>query len=163
MSALQRSGDTCHFRQSFDPMSDDFMSTKTTDLSPQCQSLGRAFFQAICFAMLCMALLPLAFWMGMLAFAIRVAIFTGHWPYYGHPDPKFIPGWFYTPLNNWLDVIVAIVFLCVVPTLFLIWIKRRFEWQRWIWISILVIPVGWLAAFGVGVLDPFGVIDWFMD
>src|SRR5690606_36140810 len=41
--------------------------------------------------LLAVSALPLTWLSSLYFFAVRAAFYLGHWPYYGHPDPKDLP------------------------------------------------------------------------
>jgi hypothetical protein len=116
------------------------------------------------------AILPLACYAVMLAYACYAAAVVGHWPFYAHPDPKELP-------VRTLLHIVAIVMLIgalsvlLLPVSYTIWrsamkLKDRTVPKHRTWVLLYAAGgIIWLLDFAAvhGRLPWRSLIDWIID
>lgn len=131
-------------------------------LSPRGEQIVSAMLYSVVASILLVAWLPTANWIVPVVAAIRVWLWQGFWPHYGHPDPKDLPQHF-GPIPEWVEYAVplaAVVALVAIS----IWAMRHALPKRWwLWASLLVWPLAWAAAFAVMLADPGGIFEWFFD
>lgn len=95
-------------------------------------------------------------------FALRAALFLGHWPSYNNPDPKNLPDEFH-PQTEFLMSVIPIVVSVGVTCLFATLMARLAPRSRRIVNSVFAgILFGFLSYMMIGA-DPFGVLNWLMD
>jgi hypothetical protein len=109
-----------------------------------------------------LAALPYAGLAWLYTFALRAAIFLGHWPSYDNPDPKNLPDRF-GPQTEFLELVIPMFASIGVTWLFVSQARRFTTWyQRFefaAWVTILL----WLVAFLLLGGDPAGVRNWIAD
>jgi hypothetical protein len=93
--------------------------------------------------------------------AFRAAIYLGHWPYYGHPDPKDLPDDFQPP--EVLEVIIPGVVFVVSTTLIQMVVGYVGLPRRRLMYSLSILGTLWFSSFVILLADPFGVMEWIMD
>jgi hypothetical protein len=105
--------------------------------------------------------LPLAFLVLVYTTAARAAIYLGHWPTYGHPDPKDLPEHFRPPeFLKWLiplGSIPLVVGLIVLVVKQLVPLRWRLAISLWILVGL------WAWSIVLLFLDPAGVLEWLVD
>ncbi len=108
------------------------------------------------------AALPFILLASLYTFAFRAALFLGHWPYYGHPNPKDLPDHF-----NWqtefLDFLIPTSVSVALTFLFVTQVMRFATWPRRLEFAVLTATLLWLFASLVLVGDPAGVMNWIWD
>ena len=108
------------------------------------------------------ALLPYVWWVWVLVHAFRASRHVGHWPKYGNPDPKDLPG----TLNGspaaleyllpWLAYALALGALG--------WMLGRAKTTRIrLVLSSTLIPILWAAWILLLQADPLGIMEWIFD
>ena len=116
------------------------------------------------------ALLPLACYAVMFAYACYGAAVVGHWPYYAHPDPKELP------LRTLLYVVTIIMLIGALSVLLLpigyaVWrlvlkLKDRAVPKHRTWVLLYAVGAAvWIIDFvGVRVRMPWrSLIEWMID
>ncbi|MEW4570709.1 hypothetical protein AB1L88_22825 [Tautonia sp. JC769] len=104
--------------------------------------------------------LPFALLSSLYFFAVRAAFYLGHWPYYGHPDPKDLPP---DLPCEWLKYAgpPAVLALQVVASRPLV--GRCRDYGGRLLLAFAMFPASLMLCFALLVSDPVGVLDWFMD
>jgi hypothetical protein len=94
--------------------------------------------------------------------AYRASLYLGHWPFYGHPDPKDLPAGFHpsSQLVAYLVPVAAWVLSAIVPGHVIFWRVRR---TLWLIAAIGVVMLIWIASCVIASLNPGGVIEWIID
>jgi hypothetical protein len=93
---------------------------------------------------------------------IRAALYVGHWPYSGQPDPSTMPVDFHPrskPLEFLLPAAVFITVTCLTALLLMRFARGRAR----PWLALLTVPALWALCFGLFILDPLGAFEWIMD
>ena len=98
------------------------------------------------------------------AFALRVAFFVGHWPFYNHPDPKDLPDRFH-PHSELLEFAIPVLISSAATSFLLIVMRSAQSARRPPGISFALAMAFAVAscAIIVLVLDPAGVLKWLVD
>jgi hypothetical protein len=112
--------------------------------------------------MAAIATLPSIWLASLYTEAIRAALYLGHRPYFGHPDPKDLPDNFHPHTKPLGFLIPAAVFVTLTAlTTFLL---LRFPgWRGRLWLAVLVVPSFWALYSFLLCLDPAGVFEWICD
>jgi hypothetical protein len=106
--------------------------------------------------------LPLMLLAWLYTFALRAALFLGHWPSYNNPDPRNLPDEFH-PQTEFLMSVIPIVVSVFMTCLFATLMARLAPRSRRIVDAVFVgIFFGFLSYMMLGA-DPFGVLNWFLD
>jgi hypothetical protein len=108
-----------------------------------------------------LAALPAFFLASVHTFAMRAALFLGHWPSYDNPDPKTLPDRFH-PQSEFLEVLIPVGVSVALTSLFALLIRRV---RSPLSISHALIVGMALAglSFILLILDPAGALNWIMD
>jgi hypothetical protein len=95
-------------------------------------------------------------------FALRAALFLGHWPSYNNPDPKDLPDEFH-PQTEFLMSVIPIVVSVGVTCLFATVMARLAPPSRRVVDAVFTaIFFGFLSYMVLGA-DPFGFLNWLLD
>ena len=108
------------------------------------------------------AALPLTLFGYIHAFAIRAALFLGHWPYFAHPDPKDLPGRFHSQYE-FIDLLIPVMVSVSFTSLFASLVCRFARPSRKIPYAIGMTLTFWVLSLFLLILDPTGVVAWYMD
>ena len=108
------------------------------------------------------AWLPYALWIGCLVYASRASLYLGHWPHYGHPDPKSLPSSLGI-LPEWTDAVVAASVLVILVGLSFRFVARTVPARWWPWATSTMSFVAWSAFIVLASADPCGILDWLLD
>ena len=99
---------------------------------------------------------------GLWIFALRVTRFVGHWPSYGYPDPKDVPAHFHPQTELLESLGPAAAYVAV--TFLLVKIAMRFKtWSRRMDFASLATCTLWVLQVVYLLLDPAGLINWWVD
>jgi hypothetical protein len=105
--------------------------------------------------------LPISFVAVLYTSAARAAVYLGHWPSYGNPDPKDLPEHFSPP--EILELIVPALILCLLTTAVAAFIARYVSPSLRLLIAWSIAVSCWLLSFALIFADPLGVVEWMMD
>ena len=106
--------------------------------------------------------LPLMLLAWLYTFALRAALFLGHWPSYNNPDPKNLPDEFH-PQTEFLMSVIPIIVSVGVTCLFATLMSRFAPRSRRIVDALFAGILFWFLSYMMIGADPFGVLNWFMD
>ena len=107
------------------------------------------------------AALPLSYLTMLYTFALRAALYLGHWPYYGHPDPKDLPEQFDPP--EFLELLIPALAFSFQAVLVVLLVKRFAGSARQLQAAGLIAISLWFLSLTLFLSDPVGVLDWIMD
>ncbi|MBK1879458.1 hypothetical protein JIN87_21410 [Pelagicoccus mobilis] len=109
--------------------------------------------------------MPLWAYLSLVGFALVSMGVYGHWPYYGHPDPKELEMPFLSGMVGFL--FVAAFFLLPVVPLFIgakVFVSWKAGWKEslgWVWASLVLYLAG--VVLVVWDIQFFGLINWMLD
>lgn len=113
-------------------------------------------------SILTLAWLPTAWWVACVVAAVRVWLYLGHWPYYGHPDPKDIPA-HAGPVPEWVELASFLFSLLLLVWVPLFGLRRVVRMRWWLTVSAVLWPAAWVGFAALARFDPGGVLDWILD
>jgi hypothetical protein len=93
---------------------------------------------------------------------LRAALFLGHWPYYAHPDPKDLPDRFH-PHSEFLQIVIPFLMSVTLTTLFAFLLIRFALPHRRFYYAVGMALALWVISYMLLMLDPAGVLDWYVD
>jgi MFS family permease len=94
-------------------------------------------------------------------FALRAALFLGHWPSYNNPDPKTLPDRFH-PQSEFLEIVLPLVISVSVTNLVAFLVTRVRSNDRFLY-AVGMALASWVISYILIVLDPVGVLNWYLD
>lgn len=107
-------------------------------------------------------MLPWFLWFRLWTYAWRARLYLGHWPYYGHPDPKGLPEHFLPQTEVYEQIIpwgISLVLVLAITVL----ISKLKDYKTRMVVGVFLVAAGWVTAFGLMFLDPGGFMEWFLD
>jgi hypothetical protein len=106
--------------------------------------------------------LPWLLWFRLWTYAWRARLYLGHWPCYGHPDPKALPEHF-LPKTEMYDHIIPWGMFIVLVLVITVLISKLENYKTRMMFAAFLAVAGWITAFGLLFLDPGGFFEWIID